>query len=423
MTLQLVPALAGMSALLSELQADQDVQFAVRQTVSRAQSCVSKYKDIMSNEGGRIITEKNLLVASSCPSDVRVQKLVTSMENATSSIVSIRDDVIRIQSSVHENIELCRERTQNHKQTIDRDTVKMETLATQILARLDASAENVERAARKKKKRGKFGAWLGGAGVLLAPFTGGASLALTVTGAATAAVNLNDAGGCRNIARDFRLHAEQRRIHAQNLRTKKAGLEAENSEAELEINAINSKIAQLEKASTSLHNMTTELSTFVLAINNTLNAFQSMETCFKETLLQTNSFTIIQNAFGRQPQRAAVMANTYLAKLKRHSPCLLKTNKYILRISNQRLDLNGRTRFIPPGDTSFPIGSLYEDDCVPLLAGTILQNWFAVATNGEKHAPHIWASLLPDCGPPVAIGVTNLWPSETRGKGPNMPQI
>ncbi|XP_052773704.1 uncharacterized protein LOC128212341 [Mya arenaria] len=336
MTLQLVPALAGMSALLSELQADQDVQFAVRQTVSRAQSCVSKYKDIMSNEGGRIITEKNLLVASSCPSDVRVQKLVTSMENATSSIVSIRDDVIRIQSSVHENIELCRERTQNHKQTIDRDTVKMETLATQILgteseisscetdsvtydydaARLDASAENVERAARKKKKRGKFGAWLGGAGVLLAPFTGGASLALTVTGAATAAVNLNDAGGCRNIARDFRLHAEQRRIHAQNLRTKKAGLEAENSEAELEINAINSKIAQLEKASTSLHNMTTELSTFVLAINNTLNAFQSMETCFKETLLQTNSFTIIQNAFGRQPQRAAVMANTYLAKLK-----------------------------------------------------------------------------------------------------------
>ncbi|WAR13388.1 hypothetical protein MAR_027568 [Mya arenaria] len=192
MTLQLVPALGGMSALLAGLHVDQDVQSAVVQTVSRAESSVSKYESIMTSEGGRIITEKDLLVASSCPSDVRVQKMMTSIENATSSIVLIRDDVIQIQSSVHENIELCRKRTQSHKQTIDGDTAKMETLATQIsgteseisscqtdsatfdgdAARLDARAGEIEHAARKKKKKGRWGAVLGGAGILLAPFTG-----------------------------------------------------------------------------------------------------------------------------------------------------------------------------------------------------------------------------------------------------------
>ncbi|XP_052815965.1 uncharacterized protein LOC128242736 [Mya arenaria] len=336
MTLQLVPTVGGMYALLPGLHADQDVQIAVVQTVSLAESCVSKYKSIMISEGGRIITEKDLLVASSCPSDVRVQKLMTSIKNATSSIVSIRDDVIRIQSSVHDNYEMCRERTQSHKCTIDGDTVKMETLATQIsdtdsqisscqsdsvtfdtdAGKLDARAGDIESAARKKNDAGILGAVLGGVGILLAPFTAGISLTLTTAGVATAAVNLNDAESCRSTARDLRSKAQQHRSDAENLRSRKAGLETEKSEAELEITVIKSKIDQLERASTSLHNMTSELSTFVLAIDNTLNVFQNMETCFKETLLQTESFTIIQNAFARQPEKAAGTANKYLADLK-----------------------------------------------------------------------------------------------------------
>ena len=44
--------------------------------------------------------------------------------------------------------------------------------------------------------------------------------------------------------------------------------------------------------------------------------FQDIETAFTETMLQTESFTIIQNAFAIEPKQLGSGAQTYLDRLK-----------------------------------------------------------------------------------------------------------
>ncbi|KAH3849797.1 hypothetical protein DPMN_092201 [Dreissena polymorpha] len=103
-----------------------------------------------------------------------------------------RDASLALQTDVHSNIESCRARKQTHETTIATDQltlnairVEIQGINTQIATfeadivsmdndagTLENRAGDIDRARRRKKKRGIWGAVTTIAGIGLAPFTG-----------------------------------------------------------------------------------------------------------------------------------------------------------------------------------------------------------------------------------------------------------
>lgn len=146
----------------------------------------------MTSDGNVILAQKELLVKAQSPSDVNVTKMKTSLGSITSGLKSVRNDVLTMQGSVHSDVESCRSRKRQHESSVSSKQGSISSLQGQIntceseitthqnditsfeqsAQELDNRAGDIERAARRKRKRGRFG-FLGAAvGLVLAPVTG-----------------------------------------------------------------------------------------------------------------------------------------------------------------------------------------------------------------------------------------------------------
>jgi len=189
---QLANQLTHLERLGTKLSHDPDIQAAVRIITTKSQNGVASYNGMMISEGNVVLAQKELLMSTQSPNDVAVTKMSTSLASLTSRLTQIRNDVTGIQGSVNADIEECRARKRKHEASITAKQATFTSLQDQISTseqeivsctntaasfeqsaqELDNRAGDIERAARRKRKRGRFGFIGAAVGLVLAPVTG-----------------------------------------------------------------------------------------------------------------------------------------------------------------------------------------------------------------------------------------------------------
>ncbi|XP_060552597.1 uncharacterized protein LOC132713905 isoform X3 [Ruditapes philippinarum] len=337
-TQQLQDVPSKLSSLAVNLHYDRDIQTEINSLAHDGQEIVISFQNTLKTEGGKILTERNRLVKTSNPTDVKVDTLRTILKRARTSLQYEQKDIISLESDIHINIERCHTRRKQHDTSRKNVNIELESLPKKISSledkirahdesvrnieqssnELDVQAENLRRAARKKKKRGLFGGVIGGiVGVALAPFTGGASLAIATAAAGIhAGVNLNDADDCNRNARRLRDEANSKRQEAQRLRTERDTLVAEKNKLLSEIRKLETSMDELRDAESGLEAVSGYLRSSTEVITELLFAIENMDTAMKDADLHGNSFEIIQNAFARHPEKLDKSSQVHLNTLK-----------------------------------------------------------------------------------------------------------
>ncbi|XP_060552591.1 uncharacterized protein LOC132713901 isoform X2 [Ruditapes philippinarum] len=330
MTLYLLKVPSALNTLVSKLSHDADIQNRIQGISARALAAADAYKLTFDNEGGSILVQKSHLMSTVSTDDVRITSMKNSLNAAIEALQSNKNLVINLQTDIHSNIETCRGRKMEHDSALSTKRERISNISTEIgsldenikvheeeavsaetgAAELEGRRDSIRRAARKKRKRAGIG---GIVGVALAPFTGGLSLGLATV---YAGVNLNDAGDCERQANRLREEANSKREHVKQLRAKKEILENQKLSLDEEATSLQAYTDDLDKASQVLEEVTDFLRRSIVDIDNVLVVFQDMESAFSETVLQTDSFKIIQNAFAKQPNRLDSLAQNYLDQLK-----------------------------------------------------------------------------------------------------------
>ncbi|XP_052273468.1 uncharacterized protein LOC127873623 isoform X3 [Dreissena polymorpha] len=321
---------------LSDVNLDPDIQRALNQMVSKGMACCRKFKDTMAEEGAVILFQKELLISAVGPSDVNVRDMQTAFDEICRKLIDVRDDGLAWQTDVHGLIELCRGRIKQDGESLVCGQLSEENILTEIegidletatnysevetmnqdATRLDQGARELERQSVKKKDTGIGGIVMSVVGAVLAPITGGLSLALTAGGGVLAAGDLKDEAGCRSQAEQMRSQAQDKRKNARELEKKaKSPIFMKNILAE-QIGFLRSKKDQFEQSIASLQSITTSLNEFILEIDHALNVFQVLDTVFKDVCLKSESFEIMQNALKRNPARVAERAQGQLRDLQ-----------------------------------------------------------------------------------------------------------
>ncbi|XP_045190708.2 uncharacterized protein LOC123547574 [Mercenaria mercenaria] len=335
---QLLNVPSKLSELAAKLHHDKDIQNDINILARDGQQVANSFKRMLEADGSKILTEKNRLVKTSNPTDVEVDTLRKTLKAARDSLTSKHKDIITLEKDIHISIATCNGRKKQHDTERQTTNLKLETIPKEIASLnekikahddsigtydksaqdLDNQAENLRRAARKKKRKGLFGGLVGGiVGVALAPFTGGASLKIAAAAAGIhAGVNLNDADDCNRNARRLRDEATSKRQQVQTLRSKRDTLEVEKRTLESQIRTLQTSSDELQDAAGGLQEVSDYLRSSVNVINDLLRAIENMDTAMKDAELQSNSFVIIQNAFARYPETLGAKSQPYLDKLK-----------------------------------------------------------------------------------------------------------
>ncbi|XP_045190143.2 uncharacterized protein LOC123547252 isoform X2 [Mercenaria mercenaria] len=338
MTLQLLTVPTKLNALSLKLGYDADIQNNINRISAKTSTAANSFKATMTNEGSQVLVNKSMLMTSLSPSDVKITNMKSSLNAATRALQANKKQVISLQTDIHSNVESCRGRKTAHESELTTKRTRISTIRSEIesletsiqahdteastvengAAELDKRAHDIRQAARRKRKRAGLGGIIGGVvGVVFAPFTGGASLALATAAAGiNAGININDADDCDRNARRLRDEAATKRNHVQTLRSKKASLDGQKASLESEIAKLQNSTDKLNEASRVLQEVTDFLRRSINDIDNVLNVFQNMDTAMAEALLQTDSFKIIQNAFAQQPEKLGSRAQVYLDQLK-----------------------------------------------------------------------------------------------------------
>ncbi|XP_045190709.2 uncharacterized protein LOC123547575 isoform X2 [Mercenaria mercenaria] len=330
MSLQLLAVPAKLNALSLKLGYDADIQKNINGISAKTTAAANSFIATMTNEGSQVLVNKSLLMTSLSPSDVKIANMKSSLNAATLALQANKQQVISLQTDIHSNVESFRGRKTAHESELSTKRSRISTIRSEIeslessiqahdkeasevengAAELDKRACDIRHAARRKRKRAGIG---GIVGVVLAPFTGGASLALA---GIHAGININDADDCDRNARRLRDEAATKRNQVQTLRSKKATLDGQKASLESEIATLQNSTDNLNEASHVLKEVTDFLRGSIDDIDNVLTVFQSMDTAMAEASLQTDSFKIIQNAFAQQPDKLGSRAQVYLDKLK-----------------------------------------------------------------------------------------------------------
>ncbi|XP_053407514.1 uncharacterized protein LOC123547254 [Mercenaria mercenaria] len=338
--LQKVPS--KLSALAALLHRDQDIQTEINRLARDGQQVANSFKRMLEADGSKILTEKNRLVKTSNPTEVKVDALRNTLKAARDSLKSEHRDIITLENDIHKSIETCNGRKKHHDTERLATNQKLETIPKEIAilneqikahddsigaldksARdLDNRAENLRWAARQKTENriigGVFGGVIGGiVGFALAPFTGWTSLAIATAAAGFGVgVNLDDADDCNRNARRLRDDAASERRQAQTLRSERGTLEVEKRTLQSEISALHTSSGELQQAADGVHDVSRSLRSSVDDIVDLLRAIGDMDTAMKEAELQSDFFVIIQNAFARNPETLGATSQPYLDKLK-----------------------------------------------------------------------------------------------------------
>ncbi|XP_053407513.1 uncharacterized protein LOC128559544 [Mercenaria mercenaria] len=348
--LQKVPR--NLSALAAKLHHDPDIQTKIYRLSRDDQQVANSFNRTLEADGSKIHTEKNRLVNTSNPTDVKVDTLRKTLKAMRDSVTSLQRYIITLEKDYHSSIEAVNGRKKQHDTNIQTTKQTLETIQTEIsslehlikaldesigtieqISRdcesrgtleqssryLDIQAKNLRSAARQKRDNGIFGGVTSGVigdvideigrviggifGVALVPYTGGASLEIATAATGNhVGVNLIVTDDCNINARRIR----EKRQQAQTVRTKQ----------ESQIKTLQTSSDKLQQAADGLQGASSYLCSSLDVYNDLLRALRNMDTALKDTELQSNSFVIIQNAFARYPEALGAKSQHYLDKLK-----------------------------------------------------------------------------------------------------------
>ncbi|KAH3845406.1 uncharacterized protein LOC127873079 [Dreissena polymorpha] len=336
MALQLNQIPGNLQSMSRELSGDADIKNDVNKLVIRGSKCVQSFDRMMRYEYREVFIQKELLFQANDAGEVNVPKLTKSVSDMTAALKAIRDDVMSTQSEVHSDIEKCRARVrekQNNLQQFEYTVSRMEReireFESNILrldgeinelddnaGKLESRAREIDREAEEKTGWGIGGIVMAVAGVILAPVTFGLSLSLTATGGILAGVNLSNAADCRDGAQRARNSAWEKRNESSGLSSRKIEMQNEIRENKLNIRSTKTEIETIESDERTLQRMIGQMYEFVTVIDNVLNVFQEAETTLKDVHVNSASFSVMKNAFMRNPTKAADMSQRHLAHLK-----------------------------------------------------------------------------------------------------------
>ncbi|XP_053407809.1 uncharacterized protein LOC123547572 isoform X3 [Mercenaria mercenaria] len=260
-----------------------------------------------------------------------------ALNAATEALTATSDLVVSLQTDIHDSIEICRGRKGHYESELDAILSKLSNMWAEIesleviitmhedeatslaleSAELHERVHDVKKAAEEKRKDVETTGIIGGiVGLVLAPFTGGISLALA--GAATgisAAVNLPCADTYEKTASMLHSDAERKTVKAEELKTQKSELMKQKFSLESEMGPVQSRTENLTEASNVLQQVTSFLLPTIHAIDVLLHAFQDMNAAIKDASLQNNSFEMIRFAFSSTPKRTEGRSSSYLDRL------------------------------------------------------------------------------------------------------------
>lgn len=183
---------SSLTTLSSSLNLEPDIKRSIDQMISKGRECLNRYESTLIKEGGAILVQKELILASKSPGDLKVQGMQTALHEITSKMRAVRDASLALQTDVHSNIESCRGRNQTHESTIVTDQQTLNDIAAEIqginaqialveediirmdndAGRLTNRAWEIDIQAEEDEEDGIFGVVASIAGIALAPFTG-----------------------------------------------------------------------------------------------------------------------------------------------------------------------------------------------------------------------------------------------------------
>lgn len=323
--------------LSSKLKQDHDVQERILKIARKAKEAGNAFKSVILYEGHAVLLQKTLLLTTTA-SAINISDMQGALSAATLALTDTRTHVVCLQADMHHVIEICRERRVEYETKLDNilstitnmweEIDSTEVIITQLeddasalnikAVNLWDKAEKVKKKAKEKRKNVETTGLVGGiVGLALAPFTGGASLALaTAATGISAAVNLPQASEYEKSSESLRQDADRKKEKVDELKSHKSDLMKRRAKLQREIDSVQSKTKCMADAAVVLQQVTTFLLPTINLIDQLLQAFQGMESAIKEVLLQNDSFEIMQRAFGNELECQGKYPTKYLNQLK-----------------------------------------------------------------------------------------------------------
>lgn len=326
-----------LNTLASQMKGEKKVSILVSNLTYKSTLVVSQYTNVFENQGSCVLKKKEELLLISDPTEIDVQDLENSLDTFKAGLCAATCEMKLLEHTVHSGIADCESRQTKHESTITREEVsiaetasKMTECESRVLECEKAATQNEEeakdfnqraRAEEAKEEKSKNTAIIGGtvgtaAAIFLAPFSGGASLALAAGTAGLVGGSLIVADELRKKARHFESIAKTERDNAQAARTKVSELKDQISVCKKNIERSRSKCRNLRRTHETLDLINGTLLSYVSLMNRVEEYVQDLNTSIHAAITEGVAFSMIQQALSECPVELEGLAREAMLELR-----------------------------------------------------------------------------------------------------------
>ncbi|XP_045188621.2 uncharacterized protein LOC123546433 [Mercenaria mercenaria] len=337
MALQIRNLPVTLQNLITGLREDNVMCAIIDGLITESQEVVASYVSAMETEGGNILSEKSNLIRIRHPSAVDVNRLQCALNEFKIAVSGALKQMKVLEHKVHAGIGKCQQKQRDNERDISAKEIKIEELNTEItnlkqkIKDCERQATNNENEARelsnkaskmeKEKEDAEVASTIGGsvgvtASILLAPFSGGASLLMAGAAASWVGGTLLIADEYRSKARTLERCASDERSNARKARQRKDKLVNEKSSIRDQISDLRKKKRKLENTCRILEQVNECLLTYIELMNSVETHVQDLDASVHGATVHGETFDIIKNALNECPDCLEEEAMTCMMELR-----------------------------------------------------------------------------------------------------------